>query len=58
MQKAGSATAKFGATLKTVAANIGIMLLISAAVKIATAIWDKFNTTVGEAQSDLEETKN
>lgn len=58
MQKAGSATAKFGATLKTVAANVGIMLAITAAIKVATWAWDKFNTTVGEAQSDLEETEN
>ena len=48
----------FATKLKSVAANIGIMLAITAAVKIASAAWDKFDTTVSEAQEDLDETQN
>lgn len=48
----------FATKLKSVAANIGIMLAITAAIKIASAAWDKFDTTVGEAQEDLDETQS
>lgn len=58
MQKANSATSAFSATLKSVAANMAIMLAINVAIKAVTWVWDKFNTTVAEAQSDLDETQS
>lgn len=58
MQSATKSTGMFATKLKSVAANIGIMLAITAAIKIASAAWDKFDTTVGEAQEDLDETQS
>lgn len=53
--KASSSTAKFSATLKSVAANIGIMLAVTAAIKLIQYAWDKANTTVEEVQSKIEQ---
>lgn len=58
MKEASSATSAFGATLKTVAVNVGIMLAINGAIKLAQYAWDKFNTTVEESQSTLSETQS
>ena len=57
-EKAKTTTFKFGATLKSVAANIGIMLAVSLAIKAVTAAWDKFDTTVSEAEEDLKNTQS
>lgn len=54
MKKASSATAKLGATLKSVAANIGIMLAVTAAVKILDAL----TVTVEEQQQKVDDLKS
>lgn len=46
MQSSSSATSAFSATLKSVAANIGIMLAINAAIKIVSTVWDTINVTL------------
>lgn len=50
MQSATTATSAFSATLKTVAANIGIMLAINVAIQLVAKAWDKLNVTVEESQ--------
>lgn len=55
---ASSSTAKFATTLKSVAANIGIMLAINAVIKLATYSWDKANTTVSEVKERIDELSN
>lgn len=50
----GSATA-FGTTLKNVAANMGIMLAITVALKLIGAAWDHFNVTVEESQAKVDD---
>ena len=45
MQSTSSSTAKFAATLKSVAANMAIMLAINLVVKGLSVAWDEFNTT-------------
>lgn len=50
----GSATA-FGTTLKNVAANMGIMLAITVALKLLGAAWDHFNVTVEESQAKVDD---
>lgn len=50
----GSATA-FGTTLKNVAANMGIMLAITVALKLLGAVWDHFNVTVEESQAKVDD---
>lgn len=54
MQSASTATSKFAATLKSVAANIGIMLAINGAIRIASAVWDAWNVTVEESQEKID----
>lgn len=49
----GSATA-FGTTLKNVAANMGIMLAITVALKLLGAAWDHFDVTVEESQAKVD----
>ena len=58
MQSATTATSAFSATLKTVAANIGIMLAINVAIQLVAKAWDKLNVTVEESQEKLQETKS
>lgn len=53
--KAKSATSKFSSTLKSVAANVGIMIAVTAAVKLAEYAWDKANTTVEEVTKRIDE---
>lgn len=50
----GSATA-FGTTLKNVAANMGIMLAITVALKLLGAAWDHFDVTVEESQAKVDD---
>ena len=58
VQKSNSATSAFSATLKSVAANMAIMLAINAVIKAVAWAWDEFNTTVAETKSDLDETQS
>lgn len=52
--KASSSTAKFAATLKSIGANIAIMLAINLAIKAATELWDYYNVTVAEVQEEID----
>ncbi len=54
-EKSASVTSKFASSLKSIAANIGIMLAINLAIKAATAIWDAFNVTVAEVKEKVDE---
>ena len=51
MNSASSSTTKFGATLKTVAANMAIML----AIKAASKSWNTLNVTVEGQTSKINE---
>ena len=55
--KASSATSKFAATLKTVAANMAIMLAIDLVIKGVAKAWDTLNVTVEEQQQRVDELK-
>lgn len=55
MQSASTASSKFAATLKSVAANMAIMLAINLAIKGAAWIWDKVNVTVAETKEKYDE---
>ena len=46
---------KFSSTLKSVAANMGIMLAVSLAIKGIITLWDKLNVTVEETQQKYDE---
>ena len=50
MKKAGKATSVFGSTLKSIGANLGIMLAITLAVQALSAAWDHLNVTMEEQQ--------
>lgn len=52
---ASSSASAFANTLKTVAANMAIMIVVNAAIKVASAIWDELNVTVAEQQQKIEE---
>ena len=54
MQKSASATSKFGAALKSIGANIAIMLAINLAIKAVSIVWDEFNDTVAESQEKID----
>ncbi len=55
LQKATTSTSKFAASIKSIGANIGIMLAISIAIKAVSAVWDSANVTVAEVQESIEE---
>lgn len=55
MEQASSSTSKFSASLKNVAANMGIMLAITVALKLLGAAWDHFNVTVEESQAKVDD---
>lgn len=56
MQNSTKSTAAFGAALKNIAANIGIMLAISLVIKGISEAWDAANVTVSEVQNSIDET--
>lgn len=58
MNQASSSTAKFSASLKTIAANIGIMLAVNVAIKAAAKLWDTLNITVEEQEQKINELKS
>ena len=58
IKSATTATSKFGATLKTVAANMAIMLIIDLAIKGLAKAWDTLNVTVEEQQQRVDELKS
>ncbi|MBN2921139.1 MAG: hypothetical protein JTJ28_16220 [Lactobacillus sp.] len=55
IKKAEESSTAFGAALKNVAANIGIMLAITVTLKLLGAAWDHFNVTVEESQAKVDE---
>ena len=55
--KANSQASKFSSTLKTVAANIGIMLANNLTIKGLSKAWDTLNTTVEEEEQKVTELK-
>lgn len=55
LEQASSSTSKFSASLKNVAANMGIMLAITVALKLLGAAWDHFNVTVDESQAKVDD---
>lgn len=55
LNKASTASSKFAANLKSVAANMAIMLAINLAIKGAAWIWDKVNVTVAETKEKYDE---
>lgn len=55
IKKAEESSTAFGAALKNVAANIGIMLAITVVLKLLGAAWDYFNVTVEESQAKVDE---
>lgn len=55
LEQASSSTSKFSASLKNVAANMGIMLAITVALKLLGAAWDHFDVTVEESQAKVDD---
>ena len=55
MKNASGSTTAFGTTLKNVAANMGIMLAITVALKLLGAAWDHFDVTVEESQAKVDD---
>ena len=55
MNQASSANAKFTASLKSVAANMAIMLAVNVAIKAASKLWDTLNITVEEQEEKISE---
>ena len=58
LETTGSTLSKLGTTLKNVAANMGIMLAVSLAVKTGIAIWDKLNVTLEEQKEIVDNLKS
>lgn len=56
--QASSSTAKFSASLKTIAANMAIMFAINIAIKAAVKAWDYVNETVEEQEQKINELKS
>lgn len=54
MNQTSSASAEFSAKLKSIAANIGIMIAINFAVKAIQTAWDAWNETVEESQAKVD----
>lgn len=57
LSKANSANAKFAASLKSIAANMAIMLAVNVAIKAAEKLWDTLNVTVEEQGTKISELK-
>lgn len=55
IKKAEESSTAFGAALKNVAANMGIMLAITVVLKLLGTAWDYFNVTVEESQAKVDE---
>ena len=55
MHSASSSTSAFASTLKTVAANMAILLAINATIKVVSKAWDTLNTTVEEQEQKIDE---
>ena len=55
MQSASSSASKFTASLKSVAANMAIMLAVNVAIKAASKLWDTLNITVEEQEEKISE---
>ncbi|MEY8525151.1 hypothetical protein AALA90_19315, partial [Lachnospiraceae bacterium 38-10] len=55
MNQASSANTKFTASLKSVAANMAIMLAVNVAIKVASKLWDTLNITVEEQEEKISE---
>lgn len=55
LQSASTATSKFGAALKSAAANIGIMLAINVGIWAAGKAWDYFVNRVENLRKAAEE---
>ena len=55
LNSAPSSTAKFGATLKSMAANVTIIDLISLAIRGVQYAWDKTNTSISEVTGRIYE---
>lgn len=52
--QASSASAEFAAKLKSIAANVGVMIAINLAVKAIQTAWDAWNETVEESQAKVD----
>lgn len=55
LKKSTNSSNAFSASLKNVAANMGIMLAITVVLKLLGAAWDHFNVTVEESQGKVDE---
>lgn len=55
LETTGSTLSKLGTTLKNVAANMGIMLAASLAIKGIAYLWDKANVTLEEQQKIVDD---
>ena len=58
LSKASTANAKFAASLKSIAANISIMLIINFAIKGLAKLWDFVNETVEEQEQKISKLKS
>jgi len=58
MESLTSTTSKLASSLKSAAANLGIMLAVSMALKAISTAWDKANTTFEEQQKIVENLKS
>lgn len=55
LETTGSTLSRMGTTLKNVAANMGIMLAASLAIKGIAYLWDKANVTLEEQQKIVDD---
>ena len=53
LSKASSANTKFSASLKSIGANMAIMLAVNVAIKAAAKLWDTVNETVEEQEEKI-----
>ena len=58
MSNATNSSAKFAASLKSIAANVGIMLAVNIAIKALASTWDALNVTVEEQEQKINELKS
>ena len=54
-QKYITSTTKFGTTLASIGANVGIMLAINIAIQAISSAWDYLKVTVAESQEKIEQ---
>ncbi len=57
LSNASSANAKFASSLKSIGANMAIMLAVNVAIKAAAKLWDTLNVTVEEQETKISELK-